>query len=126
MFNYRFVEKACELAGVYLHSHCMTSRLNCCTAPMLICFNSLSRSICIKDVDRCWQADMQAVWATFPYAKQTNKQAKCKQANMEICRKVSQDGTPDTLLSGTVLTVGFSGSVLFKELTLILLRIQYY
>lgn len=35
-------------------------------APMLICLSSVSRSICISDVDRCLQADIQAVWATLP------------------------------------------------------------
>lgn len=36
-------------------------------APILICLSSVSRSICISDVDRCLQADIQAVWATLPY-----------------------------------------------------------
>lgn len=38
-------------------------------APMLICFSSVSSSICIRDVDRCLQADMQAVCATLPCAE---------------------------------------------------------
>lgn len=60
-------------------------------APMLICFNSLSSSICIKDVDRCWQADMQAVWATFPCLKQISK-PKNKQTKKQtkISHKVSE------------------------------------
>lgn len=52
-------------------------------APMLICFNSLSSSICIKDVDRCWQADMQAVWATFPCLKQISKPKISKKRNKQ-------------------------------------------
>lgn len=104
----RFLEKAWELANMYLHSHCMTSRLNCWTAPMLICFNSLSSSICIKDVDRCWQADMQAVWATFPYVKQIKSKQK---ASLEIHHKIAQDCTQGTLV-GTILIVGLSASIL--------------
>lgn len=50
----------------YLHSHWMTSKLNCWMAPILICLSSVSSSICISDVDRCLQADIQAVWATLP------------------------------------------------------------
>lgn len=60
-------------------------------APMLICFNSLSSSICIKDVDRCWQADMQAVWATFPCLKQISKpKNKQRKKQTEISHKVSE------------------------------------
>ena len=49
-----------------LHSHWMTSKLNCWMAPILICLSSVSSSICISEVDRCLQADIQAVWATLP------------------------------------------------------------
>lgn len=52
---------------LYSHSHWITSKLNCWIAPILICLSSVSRSICISDVDRCLQADIQAVWATLPY-----------------------------------------------------------
>lgn len=44
----------------------MTSKLNCWMAPILICLSSVSSSICISDVDRCLQADIQAVCATLP------------------------------------------------------------
>lgn len=44
----------------------MTSRLNCWTAPMVTCLSSESNSICISDVARCLQADIQAVCATLP------------------------------------------------------------
>ncbi len=60
----------------YSRSHCMTSRLNCWTAPMLICLSSVSSSICISDVARCLQADIHAVCATLPWGtahKHTNK-----------------------------------------------------
>lgn len=50
----------------HLHSHWMTSKLNCWRAPILICLSSVSRSICISDVERCLHADIQAVWATLP------------------------------------------------------------
>lgn len=50
-----------------LLSHSLTSTLNCCTAPIDTCLTSASNSSCSREVERCLQADIHAVWATFPY-----------------------------------------------------------
>lgn len=81
---------------------------------MLICFNSLSSSICIKDVDRCWQADMQAVWATFPCLKQISKPKISKQRNKQKYHiKYQKYYAPDIFLFlfwGIRVTTGLSVS----------------
>lgn len=50
-----------------LLSHSLTSTLNCCRAPIDTCLTSASNSSCSREVERCLQADIHAVWATFPY-----------------------------------------------------------
>lgn len=50
-----------------LHSHCMTSRLNCWRAPIETCFTSLSKRKFIRAAAICLQDDMQAVCATLSY-----------------------------------------------------------
>lgn len=50
-----------------LRSHSLTSKLNCCSAPRVSCLTSASSKSCIKDVAKCLQADIHAVWATFPW-----------------------------------------------------------
>lgn len=49
-----------------LLSHSPTSTLNCCRAPIDTCLTSDSNSSWSREVDRCLQADMHAVWATLP------------------------------------------------------------
>lgn len=48
-------------------SHSLTSVWIWCRAPMEICRTSGSSSSCIREVEMCLQADMQAVWATLPW-----------------------------------------------------------
>lgn len=58
-------------------------------APMLICLSSVSSSICISDVDRCLQADIQAVWATLPWRE---KETEGKEGGEEMMQMKGKDG----------------------------------
>ena len=46
--------------------HSLTSKLTCCNASKMSCRTSASSKSCIKEVAKCLQADIHAVWATFP------------------------------------------------------------
>ena len=47
--------------------HSLTSKLNCCNVSKVSCRSSASSKSCIKEVAKCLQADIHAVWATFPW-----------------------------------------------------------
>ena len=53
----------------YLHSHCMTSRLNCWIAPMDINFTLSSSRNSLSESAKCLHVDRQAVWATLPWRR---------------------------------------------------------
>ena len=60
---------------------------------MLICFSSLSINICSSEVDRCLQADMQAVWATFPWGEEQQGAGRRGTRSREFRDRLSTAGT---------------------------------
>lgn len=67
-----------------LLSHSLTSTLNCCRAPIDTCLTSASNSSCSREVERCLQADIHAVWATFPYREKRKGKGDKKKCEVHI------------------------------------------
>lgn len=63
--------------GLCSLSHSTMSVWSWYRAPMEICLTSGSSRSCIREVEMCLQADMQAVWATFPYRTHTYAEKRC-------------------------------------------------
>lgn len=57
-------------------SHSLTSMWSWCRAPMEICLTSGSSRSCMREVEMCLQADIQAVWATLPWKTEKGRQMK--------------------------------------------------
>lgn len=65
-YTYKSIKNVIKTKYQHSLSHSLMSALSWCRAPMEICLISGLSKSCIKEVEMCLQADMQAVWATLP------------------------------------------------------------